>query len=58
VETWSGLLAAPAFAAAAIGELGEHQHRPKGMHHATWIKVMAAILACEELRDRALYDFM
>jgi len=28
------------------------------MHHATWIKVMAAILACEELRDRALYDFM
>lgn len=37
--------------------LGEHWQRPKGMHHATRQKLMTAILAREELRDRALYDF-
>jgi hypothetical protein len=37
--------------------LGEHWKRPKGMHQATRHKLVAAILACEELRDRAISDF-
>jgi hypothetical protein len=37
--------------------LGEHWQRPKGMHHATHRKLLAAMLACEELRDRALRQF-
>ena len=38
--------------------LGDDWERPKGMHHATRTRLVKAILVCEDLRDRALYDFM
>lgn len=38
-------------------KLGEYWARPKGMHHATRTRLVAAIQACEELRERALIDF-
>lgn len=34
--------------------LGEDLQRPKGMHHATYAKLMAVIIDCEERRDAAL----
>ena len=37
--------------------LDKYWQRPKGMHHATRNKLVAAIQACEELRDRALVHF-
>lgn len=38
--------------------LGDGWARPKGMHRATRTKLLAAILACEERRDEALYTYM
>lgn len=38
-------------------QLEKHLQRPKGMHHATRARLLEAIQACEELRDRALARF-
>jgi hypothetical protein len=37
--------------------LGKDWQRPKGMHRKTHERLMQAILDCDEVRDRALYDF-
>jgi hypothetical protein len=38
--------------------LGEHGARPKGMHHATHQRLLAAGQSCEVIRDRELFEFM
>ena len=37
--------------------LGDDWRRPKGMHRATYERLLAAIMECEERRDDALCDF-
>ncbi|MFG6417247.1 hypothetical protein ACG02S_25465 [Roseateles sp. DC23W] len=37
--------------------LGEHWRRPKGMHRATYERIVGGIMACEEARDAALMAF-
>jgi hypothetical protein len=38
--------------------LGENWARPKGMHHATRKRILNTIIECEDLRDRALDDYL
>jgi len=38
--------------------LGDDWRRPKGMHRATYERLLAAIMECEERRDASLADFV